>query len=136
MLFASTPQFEASGCAAKEPMKQIARNLVLLLCSATACAQATVEYGALAGKSSAATSGAASAVDRVNRRLIDVQQKTAAATPSQQNRVRTPVKPHVTSQPASSASNQPIRVEAGAAQKQSVQKSQKYQSTITLSFDQ
>jgi hypothetical protein len=136
MLFASTAQFEASGCAAKELVKQMARNLVLLLCSATACAQAAVEYGALAGKTSAATSGAASAVDRVNRRLIDVQPKTAAATPSQQNRVRTPGKPHVTSQPTSSASNQPIRVEAGAAQKQSVQKPQKYQSTITLSFDQ
>ena len=53
MLFASSPQLEASGCVANEPIKQIIRNLVLLMgCSATAFAQNAVEYGVLAAKSS------------------------------------------------------------------------------------
>lgn len=112
---------------------------LLMMCSAIACAQAAVEYGALAGKSTATTSGAASTLNRLNQRLTgSVGQKTSAATTtaSQHKRVSTPGKQRVTSQPTASASSEPIRMEAAAAnQKQSTQKPSKYQNTITLSFD-
>jgi hypothetical protein len=122
------------------PVKHLVRTIFLLMmCSAVACAQATVEYGALAGKSAATTSGTASAFNRLNQRLTgSVQQKTSGSTtaPSQHKRVSTPRPKRVASQPAAAASSEPIRVQAAVAnQKQSTQAQSKYKSTITVSFD-
>jgi hypothetical protein len=121
--------------------KQLLQTVFLLtVCSAIACAQAAVEYGAVAGTSATTTSGAASAMNRLNQRLTGaLQQKTSSAantTVSPRNPVSTPKAQRVTSEPIASRSTEPIRAEAAVANpQQSTQKPSKYPNTVTLSID-
>lgn len=120
-------------------MQLLQTVFLLTVCSAIACAQAAVEYGAVAGTSATTNSGAASAMNRLNQRLTGaLQQKTSSAantTVSPRNPVSTAKAQRVTSEPIASAT-EPIRAEAAVANpKKSTQKPSKYPNTVTLSID-
>jgi hypothetical protein len=121
--------------------KQLLQTVFLLtVCSAIASAQAAVEYGATSGTSATTTSGAASAMNRLNQRLTGaLQQKTSSAentTVSPHTEVSTHRVQRVTTGPTAPRSGEPIRAEAAVANpKQSTQKPSKYPNTVTLSID-
>ncbi len=122
--------------------KQALQTVFLLtVCSAIACSQAAVEYGAAAGTSATTTSGAASGMNRLNQRLTGVlQQKTSSeAVVSPRNPASTRKSAaRATSKPVGSRSTEPSPIRAGAAvanPKQPTQSPSKYPNTITLSID-
>lgn len=65
--------------------------VAMVLFPAGSWAQAAAEYGLAAGKSAAATAGAASVLNKANRRLTDaIGQRTTSAATASKSQARTP----------------------------------------------